>query len=71
VKNIGDIIGDLENSYSSGTISRTDGLRVDFGSWWFIVRSSSAEPVLRLVVEAETEELMQEKVSELSGFIEK
>jgi len=71
VENIGKVISNLEKSYSSGTVSKMDGLRVDFDSWWFIVRSSSAEPVLRLVVEADTEKMMREKVTELSEFIEK
>jgi phosphomannomutase len=31
---------------------RTDGLTVDFGDWWFNVRPSNTEPLLRLNVEA-------------------
>ncbi len=31
---------------------RTDGLSVDFDDWWFNVRPSNTEPLLRLNVEA-------------------
>ena len=33
-------------------IDRLDGLTADFGSWWFNVRPSNTEPLLRLNVEA-------------------
>jgi len=33
--------------------SHLDGLTVDFGSWWFNVRPSNTEPLVRLNVEAE------------------
>lgn len=46
-----------------GTISWDDGLRVegeatDRGPWWFSVRASNTEPLLRLNVEAKDAELM-------------
>ena len=47
----------------------TDGLRIDFGSWWFSLRSSNTEPLLRLNLEAETELEMKEKVEELSRLV--
>jgi phosphomannomutase len=33
---------------------RTDGLTVDFGDWWFNLRPSNTEPLLRINVEAAT-----------------
>ena len=51
-----------------------DGYRVEFASWWFNVRPSNTEPYLRLVVEANSEDLLQEKMQEmnsiLSGFMQ-
>lgn len=46
-----------------------DGYRVEFPNWWFNVRKSNTEPYLRLVVEARTEEMLKEKLAELSGII--
>ena len=46
-----------------------DGYRIEFDSWWFNVRKSNTEPYLRLVVEAKTENELNEKVDELSNII--
>ena len=37
-------------------IDRLDGLTVDHGDWWFNLRPSNTEPLLRLNVEAAAEE---------------
>lgn len=47
-----------------------DGVRFDFDSWWFNVRPSNTEPLLRLNLEARTRELMEEKIGEVRGVIE-
>jgi phosphomannomutase len=41
------------------TFSELDGLSVDGGTWWVNVRASNTEPLLRLNVEAPTNEQMQ------------
>lgn len=46
-----------------------DGYRVEFTDWWFNVRKSNTEPYLRLVVEAKSQELLDEKLTELGGII--
>ena len=48
-------------SYADGRQDRTDGLTVEFDDWWFNVRPSNTEPLLRLNVEARTEELLKER----------
>ncbi len=42
------------------TTDHMDGLTVDGGDWWFNVRPSNTEPLLRLNVEAKDEETMQQ-----------
>lgn len=59
----------LEARYSDGEISHLDGLSVDYPTWWFNVRPSNTEPVLRLNVEAETRRQMEEKRDELLAII--
>jgi len=61
----------LEKKFPKGKICRVDGLRIDFPNWWFLVRPSNTEPLLRLVVEGETKKLLVEKKKELSSFIRK
>jgi len=46
-------------------VDRTDGLTVDFGSWWFNLRPSNTEPLLRLNVEAGDTEACAAHVAEV------
>jgi phosphomannomutase len=62
---------ELEERYAAegGRISHLDGLSVDFDDWHFNVRPSNTEPLLRLNLEALSEELMQEKRGEVLALI--
>jgi phosphomannomutase len=42
---------------------------VEFDDWWFNVRPSNTEPLLRLNVEARTPELLEEKTREVLAVI--
>ena len=48
-----------------------DGLSMEFGHYWFNVRKSNTEPLLRLCLEADSKELMEEKVKEVLALIRK
>jgi phosphomannomutase len=48
-----------------------DGYRVEYKDWWFNVRPSNTEPYLRLLVEAKTKQLLDEKVAEIKAIIHK
>jgi len=50
---------------SLGTVDRLDGLTVDRGDWWYNVRPSNTEPLLRLNVEAPDEESLARHVEEI------
>jgi len=43
---------DVEQAYADGRVDHTDGLLVDYDEWWFSLRPSNTEPLLRLNVEA-------------------
>ncbi len=58
-------LNELKEIYASGTQDELDGLTVNFPDWWFITRPSNTEPYLRLNVEADTPELLHEKLAEL------
>ena len=58
-------IRELADAYKKGESDYLDGLTVDNGDWWFNVRKSNTEPMLRLNLEAKTPELMKEKLAEL------
>ena len=45
--------------------SHLDGYTAEFDDWWFNVRASNTEPLIRLNLEAKTREMMVERVDEL------
>jgi phosphomannomutase len=49
--------------------SNMDGLTVDFGSWWFNVRPSNTEPLVRLNVEAADKPSCHQHTQELLALI--
>lgn len=50
-------------------IDHLDGLTVDYGSWWFNLRPSNTEPLLRLNVEAEDRETLERERDALLDLI--
>jgi len=69
---VGDQQGTIERisaSFADGRQDRTDGLTVEFDDWWFNVRPSNTEPLVRLNVEARTEDLLREKTGEVLSLI--
>ena len=46
-----------------------DGLTVEHGDWWYNVRPSNTEPLLRLNVEAKTPEACAQHVAEVTALI--
>ena len=50
-------------------LDELDGLSADYGSWWFNLRPSNTEPLLRLNVEAADEMTCQQHVSEVLALI--
>jgi phosphomannomutase len=63
------IIAGVRESYREGERSELDGLRVDFPSWWFNLRKSNTEPLLRLVLEASTAQELVRRTAELKETI--
>ena len=52
-----------------GRVSHLDGVSIDFDDWHFNVRPSNTEPLLRLNLEALSEDVMLEKRDEVLGVI--
>jgi phosphomannomutase len=46
------VIERVAAAYASADVDRLDGLTVDLGEWWFNLRPSNTEPLLRLNLEA-------------------
>ncbi|MBE9467831.1 MAG: phosphomannomutase/phosphoglucomutase [Bacteroidetes bacterium] len=46
-----------------------DGYRIEFKDWWFNVRPSNTEPLLRLLVEANSKEILNEKLEKIKAVL--
>jgi phosphomannomutase len=61
---------ELEERFGpDGTVSHLDGLSVEAADWHFNVRPSNTEPLLRLNLEAGSQELMEQKRDEVLAVI--
>lgn len=69
VGDISVVIDRVAKKFAEFPQDHLDGLTVDCGSWWFNVRSSNTEPLLRLNLEASTREECDEHVAELLMLI--
>ena len=54
---------------AGATTDRLDGLTVDFGQWWFNLRASNTEPLLRLNLEAPTQAECDAHVAEVQAVM--
>jgi phosphomannomutase len=59
----------LAEKYHDAEIDHLDGVTVQYPDWWFNVRPSNTEPLLRLNLEAGTDELVNEKLAELAPLL--
>ena len=69
---VDDPLGTIEHvadAYAGADQDRLDGLTVDAGSWWFNLRPSNTEPLLRLNLEAPTAEECEAHVAEVVELI--
>ena len=72
VEDVSKVLQSLEERYGSKTVSpieRMDGLTFEMGDWRFNVRSSNTQPLMRLNLEADNKELMEEKRDEVLALI--
>ena len=63
------VIDAVAAAYAGTSTDRLDGLTVDGGSWWFNLRPSNTEPLLRLNLEAPTRDECDQHVEEILALI--
>jgi phosphomannomutase len=59
------VIAALRKKYAGAEMDDLDGITVQFPEWWFNVRKSNTEPLLRLNLEADTPARLEQKKAEL------
>lgn len=69
VENIPATLDTIKNHFSDLKIDELDGITVEGKDFWFNVRPSNTEPLLRLNLEANNAEILESKVSEVLEII--
>jgi phosphomannomutase len=70
VKDVTGKLKEIEKRYANlGRAEHLDGLTIEFKDWWFSLRPSNTEPLLRLNIEATSRDLLEQKQRELLGLI--
>lgn len=69
VSNVAESINKIKERYSDAIVSEIDGFTAEYDDWRFNVRGSNTEPLLRLNLEAKTQNLANKKLAELSEVI--
>ncbi|MDP2630404.1 MAG: phosphomannomutase/phosphoglucomutase [Candidatus Uhrbacteria bacterium] len=65
------IMKEIESTYHDAkNSSHLDGVTIEYDDWWCNVRPSNTEPLLRLNLEARSEELRDVKLKEITAIIQ-
>ncbi|MGZ4769024.1 MAG: phosphomannomutase/phosphoglucomutase, partial [Ilumatobacteraceae bacterium] len=63
------VMSRVAEAFAGEAQDRIDGLTVDCGSWWFNLRPSNTEPLLRLNLEASTRDDCNQRVAEVLALV--
>lgn len=69
VADVGKTLETIKHEFSDASINELDGVTVTYPDWWFNVRGSNTEPLIRLNLEARSAELMAQKRDEVLSII--
>ena len=69
VSNASAKLQEIENRYAGAQIDRLDGVTISYPHWWMNLRPSNTEPLLRLNVEGDTQQLMEQHRDEALALI--
>lgn len=71
IENMPVVLEKVKEKYADGKQDYLDGVTVEYKDWWFNLRPSNTEPLLKLTIEANTQELLETKKKELQDLIGK
>ncbi len=69
INNSAEVLTKIKEKYRDGNQFELDGISTEYNNWWFNVRLSNTEPLIRLILEAKDKNLMIEKRDELLALI--
>ena len=63
------VLGKVEDAFTDGRRDHLDGLTVEYDDWWFNLRPSNTEPLLRLNVEAADVAACEARTNEVLAIV--
>lgn len=69
VKEKDEVFARVAEAYKDASIDHLDGITISYPEWWFNLRASNTEPLVRLNLEANTRELLLEKFKQVTELI--
>lgn len=60
----------IKAAFPDGTFDMLDGLTVTYPDFWFNLRASNTEPLMRLNAEAESNEILEQLIQQITKIIE-
>lgn len=70
VADVKTVLARIKERFHDGNMNELDGVTVEYDDWWFNVRGSNTEPLIRLNLEAKSRELMEQKRDEVVNVIQ-
>ncbi len=64
------LLARVKAHFGDGRVAELDGVTVDYSDWWFNLRPSHTEPVVKLVIEAGSADALDQRQKEVLAFIE-
>jgi len=69
VNDIEEVIAKVKEKYNDGKQDELDGVTIEYDDWWVNVRPSNTEPLLRITVEGDTQDILKTKQTEIVEYI--
>lgn len=68
VENAEEVFQAAREKFSDAKIDELDGLTVEYPTWWFNLRSSNTQPLVRLNVEADSADELVQRINEVGSI---
>ena len=65
------LLNTIASSYTDNTVTRIDGVKIDFSDGWVHIRKSNTEPIIRIYAEAKTERRLDELVKGIQDIVKR
>jgi len=69
VNNPDDTLAKVKDAFKDGKSVELDGVYISYPDWWFSLRKSNTEPVVRLRIEADSKEKLDEMTAKIVGMM--